>query len=193
MATGRMFRAKINDPAVIYCDPQGIPRQDFYELRATQILQHTLSMVMLYQFSKIWRVVWTDGYELPQRSRPQVVRLLRGQMGGRLHVRCRTPSARGRTYVARQRRGVPIARIWHVEEQLPPRQPKPFRDHCDDRRPERCTRNRGWELNKFPMKLLPPTTDVTRNDAMFPYRSTCNITSPWDLAIPPRVRTARNK
>ncbi len=31
--------SQINDPAVIYCDPQGMPRQDLYELRTTQILQ----------------------------------------------------------------------------------------------------------------------------------------------------------
>ena len=49
----------INDPAVIYCDPQGIPREDFYELRGTQIMHTDLKTVILYQFSKIWRVVWT--------------------------------------------------------------------------------------------------------------------------------------
>src|ERR1700681_2960066 len=47
-----------NDP-VVYCDPQGIPREDLYELRTTQILQTPLNVVVLYEFGKIWRVVWT--------------------------------------------------------------------------------------------------------------------------------------
>ena len=47
-----------NDP-VVNCDPQGIPREDLYELRTTQILQTPLNVVVLYEFGKIWRVVWT--------------------------------------------------------------------------------------------------------------------------------------
>src|SRR6267143_240483 len=57
--------AETNDP-VVYCDPQGMPREDLYELRTTQILQTPLRVVMLYQFGKIWRVVWTDGRDLPK-------------------------------------------------------------------------------------------------------------------------------
>ena len=57
--------AETNDP-VVYCDPQGMPREDLYELRTTQIFQTPLRVVMLYQFGKIWRVVWTDGRDLPK-------------------------------------------------------------------------------------------------------------------------------
>jgi hypothetical protein len=57
--------ADTNDP-VVYCDPQGMPREDLYELRTTQILQTPLSVVLLYQFGKVWRVVWTDGRALPE-------------------------------------------------------------------------------------------------------------------------------
>jgi hypothetical protein len=57
--------AETNDP-VVYCDPQGMPREDLYELRTTQILQTPLEVVILYQFGKVWRVVWTDGRELPE-------------------------------------------------------------------------------------------------------------------------------
>src|SRR5712692_5498599 len=56
----------INDPAVIYCDPMGMPRQDLYELRTTQILQTPKKVVVLYEFSRIWRVIWADGRELPK-------------------------------------------------------------------------------------------------------------------------------
>jgi len=54
-----------NDP-VVYCDPQGMPREDLYELRTTQIIQTPLNVIVLYQFDKIWRVVWTDGRDLPK-------------------------------------------------------------------------------------------------------------------------------
>src|SRR5260221_4576993 len=59
-----------NDP-VVYCDPQGMPREDLYELRTTQILQTPLTVVVLYQFGKIWRVVWTDGRDLPKDPEPR--------------------------------------------------------------------------------------------------------------------------
>jgi hypothetical protein len=59
-----------NDP-VVYCDPQGIPREDLYELRTTQILQTPLNVLVLYEFGKIWRVVWTDGRDLPKDPEPR--------------------------------------------------------------------------------------------------------------------------
>jgi len=59
-----------NDP-VVYCDPQGMPREDLYELRTTQIIQMPLNVVVLYQFGKTWRVVWTDGRDLPKDPEPR--------------------------------------------------------------------------------------------------------------------------
>ena len=62
--------ADTNDP-VVYCDPQGMPREDLYELRTIQILPAPLRVVILYQFGKVWRVVWTDGRELPKDPEPR--------------------------------------------------------------------------------------------------------------------------
>ena len=62
--------AETNDP-VISCDPQGFPRDDLHELRTTQILQTPQSVVILYQYNKIWRVIWTDGRELPKDPDPR--------------------------------------------------------------------------------------------------------------------------
>ncbi len=62
--------ADTNDP-VFYCDPQGMPREDLYELRTIQILPAPLRVVILYQFGKVWRVVWTDGRELPKDPEPR--------------------------------------------------------------------------------------------------------------------------
>jgi len=62
--------AENNDP-VFSCDPQGMPREDLYELRTTQIIQTPEKVVMLYQFAKVWRVIWTDGRELPKDPEPR--------------------------------------------------------------------------------------------------------------------------
>jgi hypothetical protein len=59
-----------NDPAHI-CDPQGFPREELFELRATQIFQTPLQVIMLYTYNKVWRVIWTDGRELPRDPDPR--------------------------------------------------------------------------------------------------------------------------
>src|SRR5260370_38594309 len=58
----------INDPAVIYCDPMGMPRQDLYELRTTQILQTPKKVVVLYEFSRIWRGILAPRGGIPQKT-----------------------------------------------------------------------------------------------------------------------------
>jgi hypothetical protein len=62
--------SETNDP-VFNCDPQGVPREDLYELRTTQIYQTPLKIVMLYTFGRVWRVIWTDGRELPKDAEPR--------------------------------------------------------------------------------------------------------------------------
>jgi hypothetical protein len=62
--------ADIDDP-VFFCNPQGMPREDLYELRETQILQTPSKLVILYEFDKIWRVVWLDGREFPKDPEPR--------------------------------------------------------------------------------------------------------------------------
>lgn len=59
-----------NDPAHI-CDPQGFPREDLFEVRATQILQTPLQTILLYTYNKVWRTIWTDGRELPRDPDPR--------------------------------------------------------------------------------------------------------------------------
>src|SRR5207253_10909004 len=59
-----------NDP-VAYCDPQGFPRENLFQLRTTQIVQTPVSVVILYEFDRIWRVIWTDGRELPKDPEPR--------------------------------------------------------------------------------------------------------------------------
>ena len=59
-----------NDP-VVACNPQGFPREDLYELRTTQILQTPANTYVLYEFGRVWRVVWTDGRDFPKDAAPR--------------------------------------------------------------------------------------------------------------------------
>ena len=61
----RVLEGLSNDPRN-KCDPLGFPRADFYQIRHTQILQDPRKVVILYEFEKRWRVIWTDGRELPK-------------------------------------------------------------------------------------------------------------------------------
>ncbi len=54
-----------NDPRN-HCDPLGFPRADLYQLRHTQIFQNPKKVVILYQYDKRYRVVWTDGRDFPK-------------------------------------------------------------------------------------------------------------------------------
>ena len=59
-----------NDPAW-HCDPQGIPREDLYELRQTQIVQTPEKIVILYEYGGVWRDIWTDGRDFPKNPEPK--------------------------------------------------------------------------------------------------------------------------
>jgi len=59
-----------NDP-VDFCDPQGFPRMDLFELRVIEIAQTKNQMLFLAQFDDNWRVIWTDGRELPKDPEPR--------------------------------------------------------------------------------------------------------------------------
>ena len=54
-----------NDPRD-RCDPLGFPRANFYQLRHTQFIQRPNQVVILYQFEKRYRVIWTDGRDFPK-------------------------------------------------------------------------------------------------------------------------------
>ena len=78
---------QINDPLSIMADPMGFPRTLLFELRPFQVVQTPNQVLMLYMFEKRWRVIWTDGRDLPTDPGSALVRILGGPVGGRLHVR----------------------------------------------------------------------------------------------------------
>ena len=57
--------ALTNDP-IHGCDPQGFPRIVLHNAHTEQIIQTPNQVVILYQFNKKWRVIWTDGRALPK-------------------------------------------------------------------------------------------------------------------------------
>jgi len=54
-----------NDPRN-FCEPIGFPRANHYNLRQTQILQNEFKVVILYEYAQTWRAIWTDGREVPK-------------------------------------------------------------------------------------------------------------------------------
>ena len=61
---------EINDPLSTMGDPEGFPRNLLFELRPFQIVQTPNQVLMLYMFEKRWRVIWTDGRQLPKDPNP---------------------------------------------------------------------------------------------------------------------------
>lgn len=63
--------AEINDPLSTMGDPTGFPRLVTFELRPVQMVQTPNQVLMLYMFEKRWRVIWTDGRQLPKEPDPR--------------------------------------------------------------------------------------------------------------------------
>jgi hypothetical protein len=61
---------EINDP-LDGCDPAGFPRNLFFELRPFKIVQTPEQVLMLYEYQRVWRGIWTDGRPLPQDPEPR--------------------------------------------------------------------------------------------------------------------------
>ena len=104
-----------NDP-VVYCDPQGLPREDLYELRTTQIFQTPLKVVVLYEFGRIWRVIWTDGRELPKDAEPRWFGYSIGKWEDDYTFVVQTSGTDERTWI--DRAGRPHSADLHVEERF---------------------------------------------------------------------------
>src|SRR6266853_1620701 len=62
--------ALANDPADT-CDPLGLPYMEFWELRTINLLQTARQVVLLSPFYGNYRVIWTDGRELPKDPDPR--------------------------------------------------------------------------------------------------------------------------
>ena len=148
--------ADSNDP-VITCNTQGLPREDLYEFRTTQILQTPVKVVVLYEFGKLWRTIWADGRTFPKDPEPRWYGYSVGKWVDDYTFVAQTTGIDDRTWV--DRAGRPHSDELRVEERF-------HRvDHdtleltvtIDD--PKMYTK--PWvALDKFPMKLEPADFDV---------------------------------
>jgi len=145
-----------NDP-VLSCNPQGFPREDLYELRTTQILQTPQSMMFLYTYGRIWRVIWTDGRELPKDPEPRWFGYSIGKWVDDYTFVVETTGTDERTWI--DRAGRPHSADLRVEERF----------HRVDSDELELTvtiidpkmYSQPWvALDKFPLHLQPPNTDV---------------------------------
>jgi hypothetical protein len=107
--------ADTNDP-VVTCDPQGMPREDLYEIRTTQILQTPEKIFLLYTFGKVWRVIWTDGRELPKDPEPRWYGYSVGKWVDDYTLVVQTIGLDDRTWI--DRAGRPHSDALHVEERF---------------------------------------------------------------------------
>jgi hypothetical protein len=60
----------VNDP-VDSCEPVGFPRIDLFSLKAMAIVQTPKYIVWLNKFYNVYRIIWTDGRELPKDPAPR--------------------------------------------------------------------------------------------------------------------------
>jgi hypothetical protein len=67
---GQVTVDKVNDP-VYTCEPAGFPRIDLFSLKAMAIVQTPNYVVWLNKFENAYRIIWTDGRELPKDPVPR--------------------------------------------------------------------------------------------------------------------------
>ena len=154
----RVLESLSNDPRN-RCDPLGFPRADFYQIRHTQIMQDDHKVVILYEFEKRWRVIWTDGRELPKDiPQPRYYGYSVGKWVDDTTLVVDTIGTEGDAKVWLDEAGRPASDAMHVEERFH----RVDHDHLeltvtiDD--PKMYAK--PWVAMKFPMRLQSPDYDV---------------------------------
>jgi hypothetical protein len=154
-----VLEALSNDPRD-KCDPLGFPRADFYQVRHTQIIQDALRVVVLYEFEKRWRNIWTDGRELPKEiPEPRYYGYSVGKWLDDTTLQVETIGTMGNEKVWLDETGRPASDAMHVIEQFH----RVDHDHLEMTVTVEDTKmyTKPWvAVNKFPMKLQAPDFDV---------------------------------
>jgi hypothetical protein len=143
---------------------------NFYNLRETQILQNEYKVAMLYEYGTVWRVIWTDGRELPKMvdggvvvggeiKEPRYYGYSVGKWVDDTTLVVQTIGMMGEDRVWLDTAGRPISDQVRVEERLH----RVDHDHLEwtvtINDPKIYTR--PWvAMDKFPMKLEDPHRDV---------------------------------
>lgn len=145
-----------NDP-VDTCDPQGFPRMDLSEFRNIEIAQADDHVLVLNQFGRTWRTIWTDGRELPTDPEPRFTGYSVGKWVDDYTFVVETVGMIDKTWI--DNAGRPHSDQLKVEERFH----RVDHDHLeltvtiDD--PKMYTK--PWlALNKFPLRLQPHGFDI---------------------------------
>jgi hypothetical protein len=148
-----------NDPVDI-CDPPGFPRMDLSEFRILEIVQTEDHVLILNQFFRTWRTIWTDGRELPTDPEPRFYGYSVGKWVDDYTLVVNTVGMSDRTWI--DNAGRPHSSELKVEE----RYHRVDQDHLeltvtiDD--PKMYTQ--PWlALNKFPLRRQPRGFDIREN------------------------------
>ena len=148
--------ALANDPGD-QCDPLGFPRMELYELRTIELAQSANQVIYLNQFYAGYRVIWTDGRELPKDPVPRFYGYSVGHWVDDYTFVVETSGLDPRTWL--DHAGRPHSDELRVEETF----------HRIDRDNMELTvkiidpkyYSEPWlGLNKFPLHLQPPDYDI---------------------------------
>lgn len=67
----RQVPAALSNDPMDKCDPVGFPRMELYELRTIELVQKANQVIYLNQYFGNFRIIWTDGRELPKDPEPR--------------------------------------------------------------------------------------------------------------------------
>jgi hypothetical protein len=67
----RQVPAALSNDPLDQCDPIGFPRMELFELRTFELVQNANQVIYLNQWYGNYRVIWTDGRELPKDPEPR--------------------------------------------------------------------------------------------------------------------------
>ena len=146
----------VNDP-LDSCDPAGFPRNLLFELRPFQIVQTSKQTLIAYQYQRVWRVIWTDGRELPKDPDPRWYGYSVGRWEGDDTFVVETVGMDGRTWL--DNAGDPHSDQMRVEERYHrvSHDAMELTVKVDDPK----TYTEPWlARDKLPLKLLPANTDI---------------------------------
>jgi len=148
--------ALANDPMDI-CDPQGFPRIVLHNFRTSEIVQTANQVLILYEFNKIWRVIWTDGRPLPADPEPRWFGYSVGKWDDDTTFVAQTIGTDDRTWL--DNAGRPHSGDLHVEERYHRVDPEHLEMSVTIDDPKMYTQ--PWvALDKLILKLQPAGFDI---------------------------------
>lgn len=149
--------AEINDPLSTMGDPTGFPRLLTFELRPFQVVQTPNQVLMLYMFEKRWRVIWTDGRQLPTNPDPRWYGYSVGTWEDDFTFVVETVGTDERTWVDNS--GYPHSPALRVEERY--RRVSQNTVELTVTIDDPLVYTKPWiARNRLPLKLMPPGTDL---------------------------------